>query len=158
MIKIIDKTGLDEAVEFIYSQIQHWDTSKIDWFKCLPLNKRVPLHGRCTYPKRIRKGSRKFLHQYQIRCSVNVREDYWPRRFGWFIGTKTVKLGSGGSAWTWIEEEVVYHSAVEALIWVAGHECYHWLRHSRQIPGKNTQCQANKFGLNWLYRFRESKI
>jgi hypothetical protein len=25
----------------------------------------------------------------------------------------------------------------EAFVWVAGHEAFHWLRHSRQITGAN---------------------
>lgn len=51
-------------------------------------------------------------------------------------------------------ELVRYWSPGEVLIWIAGHEAFHFLRHSRQIPGKNFETQANRYGLEWLERYR----
>ena len=37
-----------------------------------------------------------------------------------------------------------------------GHEAFHWLRHSRQIPGANYETQANQYGFAWLDEWRKT--
>lgn len=53
----------------------------------------------------------------------------------------------------WREDR--FQTKEEAFIWLAGHEAFHWLRHSRQIPGKNYETQANRYGFAWLDERRE---
>jgi Zn-dependent peptidase ImmA (M78 family) len=42
------------------------------------------------------------------------------------------------------------------MIWVVGHELFHYLRDTRQIEGKNTEAQANEFGLKCLKEFQRN--
>ena len=34
-----------------------------------------------------------------------------------------------------------------ALLWIFGHEVFHWLRHSKQIKGRNVEWQADSYGM-----------
>jgi hypothetical protein len=33
----------------------------------------------------------------------------------------------------------------EAIVWVLAHEAFHFLRRTRQIPGRNTEIAADQF-------------
>jgi hypothetical protein len=56
----------------------------------------------------------------------------------------------------YITQPVCYASAEEFAIMLAGHEVYHFLRDSRQIPGRNSEPSANRYGLSWLEEFRHT--
>jgi hypothetical protein len=43
---------------------------------------------------------------------------------------------------------------VEAVVHLLAHECFHFLRHSRQIPGRNRENEADQFALAAVDRFR----
>lgn len=142
------------AVGFILNKLEQFDLTKLDEFKLLPLNRIQPFHGLCTYPKRTAKRSRTFEHQYKIRCSVNIRRDRWPVTIEEGIGTWS-KVNGGQRLWGWITEKVTYASVEEAAVFVAGHEAFHFLRCTRQVEGRNTQAQANAYGIAWLKEFRK---
>lgn len=40
-------------------------------------------------------------------------------------------------------------------VWIFGHEMYHFLRKSRQIPGRNNQNQADRFGIEILRTYKQ---
>ena len=42
----------------------------------------------------------------------------------------------------------------DMAVWLFGHEIYHWLRKDRQVAGRNTQNQADMFGLKLLREFK----
>jgi len=46
------------------------------------------------------------------------------------------------------------HTWEELIVWIFGHEIYHWLRRERQVPGRNTQNQADGFGIDILREWR----
>ncbi|MBN2086565.1 MAG: hypothetical protein JW748_15215 [Anaerolineales bacterium] len=33
----------------------------------------------------------------------------------------------------------------EAIVWLLAHEAFHFLRRTRQVPGRNTEIQADQF-------------
>lgn len=41
----------------------------------------------------------------------------------------------------------------EAVVWVAAHELFHYLRATRQIPGRNTEIEADRFADEHLALF-----
>lgn len=73
----------------------------------------------------------------------------WPYTSAFHVDT-----WDDGNLWGYVSKTIRFASAIEAAVFLAGHESYHFLRHSRQVPGKNTQVQANRFGLKWLEEFR----
>jgi len=149
-MKIIDKVGLPEVAEFVEKQISPFDLSKVEWFKLLPLPKR-PWTYRCQYPKRVAPRARKFVHQYRLSASVRPTGPF-PYNEWIAIGTRTVNAAGG---WEYICEDVVFADGDELLVFAAGACAFRFLRHSRQVPGRNTDPGANRFGLEWLSAWRQ---
>jgi len=52
-------------------------------------------------------------------------------------------------------EEVTLKSLDELIIFIYGHELYHFLRKTKQIGGRNTQNQADGFGIKLVKNWRE---
>ena len=44
--------------------------------------------------------------------------------------------------------------ADEALVWITAHEAYHYLRRTRQVPGRNAKIEVNRFSDEALEHFR----
>jgi len=45
----------------------------------------------------------------------------------------------------------------EGIVWIFGHELSHYLRHTKQILGRNTEISADRFADELLKRYRESR-
>ncbi len=57
-----------------------------------------------------------------------------------------------------VQEEVMqmtFWNLSEELAWLFGHELFHFLRKTRQVGGKNTQNQADGFGINVALEWRK---
>ncbi len=140
-----------DARAFITGQIEKFDLTRLDWFRLYLRSKMSGRYiGRCDYPKRIKLRPRTWKHGYRIRCSV--RETGWPSSKDLAIGSR-----SYGEGWEYITEPLTLATLDEALVFIAGHEAFHWLRHSRQVPGRNGEPGANRFGLEWLKQFRKAR-
>ena len=57
-------------------------------------------------------------------------------------------------AWIRITSITDLDDASEAAVWIAAHEMFHYLRASRQIPGRNTEIEADAFADETLREFR----
>ncbi|MCP5059540.1 MAG: hypothetical protein GY937_22785 [bacterium] len=148
MVDWIDKVGLPEVVFFTEEQLLKHDLSNLDSFKFLPLPKER-FAGTCTYPKRLKPRSRTFVHGYRIRCSLRVEAPY-PHREEIVTGTETVS----GNEWRYLTAKLDLEDLEEMAVFLAGHEAFHFLRHSRQITGRNTEPQANLHALRWLQEWK----
>ena len=144
MAKIIDKVNLPEVAEFVEKQLAPFDVSKLDWFKLLPL-RRDRWRGWHKEPKRVAPGSRKFVHQYRLNAYVNPGDLFsWHERFN----VPRKRRGSG-------RESVNFADARELLVFAAGFCAYGFLRHSKQVQGRNSNtADANCLGLKWLDSWR----
>ena len=147
--KVIDKVGMPHVVEFICCKLADYDTSIIEWLKLLPLNHKALLHGCCTYPVRTGPGKRTFKTGYRLRASVNVEApppydyEHWGRipsnnKQGWYSGSMNFH----------------FDDLEECAIHTLAHECFHFLSHSRQVPHKNTEANANWWADQWLVEFQ----
>lgn len=146
------------ARAFIAGQIEKFDSTHLDWFRLYLRPKWSSEYvGRCDYPKRIKPRSRTWKHGYRFRCSVG--QTGWPSFEDLAIGSRSYDVhgivnGQNGG-WEYITEPLTLVTSDEALVFIAGHEAFHWLRHSRQVPGHNGEPGANRFGLEWLEQFRK---
>lgn len=153
--QLVDTLGIAEVTAFVELKMSGFDTSKVDWFRLKPLAcKNGAGHGYCKYPERVKKGSRQFKHHYRLNAGVNQNQAF-PYRWEMQIGSETHPTKP--QIWSYVTEDVVFADPAEYAVWICGHEAYHFLRHSRQVPGRNTQVQANLFGLNWLKEFRKTR-
>lgn len=132
---------------FLRRKLGMFDASSLDYFRLYDRTGRtetIGLWGRCAFPDRAKKLG------YRIRCCVSIGPRRFPYPVKWAIGTKRTSQ----TQWQWVWREDRFQSKAEAFVWIAGHEAYHWLRHSRQIPGQNYETQANRYGCQWLDEWR----
>ena len=128
-MKIDDRINVPDASAFISRKLANFDTSRLDWFKLLPLPKR-PLHSMCDFSN--------YAHGYRICCSVNPN----------LILPRTEETHVAGIC---DYESVTFESLNDVVVWLAGHESFYFLRHSRQIPGRDfSVATVNRFGEVWL--------
>jgi hypothetical protein len=89
----------------------------------------------------------------RIVIAVKKRLKY-PRRAAYGIGSKPVerqRFGTRPYRLVWFEE--TFHGSDELLIFVAGHEFWHFLCHSGQRRG-DFEVRANCLGFQWLAEFQ----
>ena len=174
--EITDEVGLPLLAAFIRERLAPFDTTRLDAFSLLapmPPDKlrqmlsprrrsTYGIRGLCTYPKKAEapanhrgqgplcEGSREgILHGYRICCFIPERTRF-PRREEIPTGTKT--LPSGG--WRYTTQPVTFADEMELFAFLAGHEAFHFLQHSGQVSGRNTEPEANCYGLQWRYAWR----
>jgi len=151
--KFINQYNIDklEFIEFKYSN--NWGNS-----------------GRCNYPistqkvNKFKKFGKKLKRKklFDIICRIGKYTEY-PYTERMYIGCKESNTFNENSViprkhqleWIWDEEE--YKDINEMVIWIFGHEIFHYLRKTRQVEGQNTQSQANKFGFKLLREFKNKK-
>lgn len=134
------------CVEFLRDKLAQFDTSQLEYFRLYDRTGKTVTYGvwgRCAFPNR-KKGL-----GYRIRCSLSIAKFPYPAR--WTIGSKPIDK----TTWEWIWREDQFFTREEAFVWLAGHEAFHWLRHSQQIPGRNVETQANRHGYSWLDEWRK---
>jgi hypothetical protein len=156
---LVDGTGQRAAAEFVWRKLRGHDLRLLEWFKLLPLQGKYVLRGLCRYPVRAAARSRELRQGYRVTASANVLRHLYPHPYSLAVGTVSREAGSRSSSrrgWSYLIEEVTLRDSAEALILVAGHEAFHFLRHSRQIDGRNTEPGANRYGLAWLREWREA--
>lgn len=155
MMRIIDKVEVPNVLAFVEDQLKDFDLRLVEWVKLLPLTGRNLWHGRCDYPVRVKKGSPKFRTGYRIRVSVTILEGMYPATAEIRTGTASFDLENGMTVWRYVYENDEFADVEELAVHGLGHEFFHMFRHSCQIEGQNTECQANRFGQFWLHEFRE---
>lgn len=147
-MKLQVKADLSErCTAFLLNKICQFDTSNLEFFRLYDRTTQTVtagVWGRCTYPNRKKRLG------YRVRCSVSIMALEFPYKAKYATGTNRIDE----THWDWVFREDQFQSKEEAFVWLAGHEAFHWLRHSRQIPGANYETQANRYGFTWLDEWR----
>lgn len=71
-----------------------------------------------------------------------------PRRGKHFYDAAT------GRHWVRQYGRTTAHDLDEGIVWIVAHEAFHWLRKTRQIPGRNNEIEADAFADRMLADFR----
>lgn len=54
--------------------------------------------------------------------------------------------------------KIIGHTEVvnrdETIVWIMGHECFHFLRRTKQVPGRNHEIDADAFADELLKKYR----
>lgn len=61
---------------------------------------------------------------------------------------------ASGAAWWKMLGGIVVYDLDEAVVWIVGHEAFHFLRRTRQVPGRNVEHEADAAGSAALAAFR----
>lgn len=121
--------------------------------------------GTCYYPTRK-------LPSYRLTCSIKgpfpavthtrksplyADEDgsYPPVPAGMVRGQEFVSTRNGTTRrWVRLYGETRLEALDEALVWIIAHEAFHFLRRTRQIPGRNMEIDADQFSDDALEHYR----
>ena len=163
---------LEKASNFINEVLSRYDTHKLSsimftWTE----RKDVPVStGLCWYPR----GDR---HNYSI--EVRVRKNVYPAFEKWFVETApatredihpwlrpdTYKLPTGWriegkypKQYKVRDENILAEDYNDAAILTFGHELHHFLAKTKQVPSRNTQTAANRFGIEMFKEFKAKEF
>lgn len=147
-----------------------FSTSRLDWIRIDTGRGRLTgAYGRCWYPS----GQGQNAKGYRISVQVPGPFPYWHRRYTKPLYRRAdgswppVPSGCEKAGWRrdertgreWIRLTTRYEmpNRVEAVVHVLAHEFFHFLRHSRQVPGRNGENEADQFALAAVDGFRKGR-
>lgn|GEM_PF-1222594 len=128
--------------------------------------KAVGVYGKCYFPTENRPFYR--LHCVvpgPFPCSIHIRrpplymrEDgtFPPTPAGCIRGVRCIDRRTGRQ-WYRIIGQTPLLDADEGVVWIFAHEIFHFLRRTRQIPGRNNEIQADAYGDAMLEAFRKER-
>jgi hypothetical protein len=140
-----ETTKFKNVILFFQNKLKSKDFSNLSHIK---LYFGSSYDGACFYPLKTRKT-------YYIFCRLNKKTKY-PEILTYFVRPK---LKVKGLTYTLIKktDEEIVKNCQEEMVWLLGHELFHFLRDTKQIKGKNTQAQANEYGFECLREFKITK-
>lgn len=160
------ETGLDWARDFF----ARYDTTALSSIRIGAGRGRARgVYGRCWYPTAS-------VPHYRISCQLpgpfpcsiptrqppvyRLSDGSWPPLPAGCAGGIYCRAETGGVVREW--RRVIGSTEVltrdEGLVWIVAHEAFHFLRRTRQIEGRNTEIEADRFAdeqLRLLRRLRE---
>jgi hypothetical protein len=160
----VDRREAAEGLAWVRAFLEKYDTSRIEWVRIdRGRGRYLGVYGRCWYPNRERPT-------YRISCQVpgpypttvqtRQRPLYrrpngtWPRvPKGCFVRGYG-RDSRSGRVWLRLGAITRLENVNEGIVWIFGHEVFHFLRHCRQIDGRNTEIEADRFADEVLKRFR----
>lgn len=158
-----------EGLDWCEGLLNDFDLSKLSRLTIRDGSKRKTpacVWGTCYYPRR-------GLESYRITCSIKppfpstvhtrrsplyARDDgtYSPVPYGLAAGQEFVSRRNGTvRRWIRLYGQTPLDTLDEALVWIVAHESYHFLRRTRQVPGRNAEIEADRFSDEALEHFRE---
>ena len=162
---IIEPTVREHAkkgLEWLKAYLEDFDLSHVDWVRVDLGRGHTGAYGRCWYPVGGKKGFRLSLQvpgpfpcQMLVRRRpIYVKDGIKSRKLlpGEFEGEHIIN--SKGVQWIRIKSHITLASMDEAVVWVGAHEAFHFLRKSRQIPGKNGEIEADEHADRKLAEYR----
>jgi len=130
-------TDLERSPEFILRQLEPFDTSE--------LKLHLKWHRRKDQEV---SGYYRFEDNF-VMAAVRAKQRF-PLKNEWPVGTSPSR---GRRRWKWVWDREKACDRDELMVWIAGHELFHFLRHTKQVPGINRETRANRFAFEWMRRY-----
>lgn len=149
-------TGLTEDFKELiaFTERQGYDLSLL---KSINLTVAGTEGGYCSYPLTKKRAERNKLKNerigYRITCRLSADTEY-PKKVKLYVRPEVTKVGTM-TFFSPREDEEVARTRQEHMAWLLGHELFHFLRKTKQVPGQNTQAQANVHGFEFMRKFKE---
>lgn len=164
----VDRSRAAPSLEWVRSFAEQFELSLVEWIRIDRGSGRFRgVYGRCWYPTRQRPT-------YRLSCqvpgpfptSVETRQrPIYPRPDGTWpaIPRGLHPRGYGhdprtGRVWLKLGARTLLADINEGIVWIFGHEMFHFLRRTRQIPGRNTEIEADAFADRCLVAFRAGQL
>lgn len=172
-----DRTALSgfRGVDFVREFAARYDLSRLAYLKIASGSAGYGrVYGECRFPCKDGK-SPLTRRMYRISCfvqgpfpdGVSVRrppvyrnaDGSWPALpEGCYITGHVSKGPPPQKAWWRLTAVTPLEDASEAVVWICAHELFHFLRATRQIPGKNTEIEADAFADKTLQGFTGREV
>ena len=133
-------TDLVRAPEFILKRLAPFDTTALRLQLKFHRRKDQPVSGYFRY------------NDLLVMAAVRSRQRV-PLKNQWPVGSRPCRGGRRGRGWAWVWDEEPVRDRDELMVWIAAHECFHFLRHTRQVGGIQRETRANRFAFEWLRVF-----
>jgi len=126
----------------------------------------VGVYGKCFFPTPARPKYR--IHCVvpgPFPCQIHIRKPplymdeegrFPPTPPGCRRGVRCIDRRTGRQ-WYRIVGYTALQDADEAVVWIFAHEAFHFLRRTKQIPGRNNEIQADAYGDAMLETFRRQR-
>jgi len=134
-------TDLTVAPEFILREIEAFDTSKLRFHLKFHKRKDQEVSGYYRFD------------DHFILAAVRKKQRF-PLKNEWAVATRKCRNRRG---WTWVWDREQARDRDELMVWIAAHELFHFLRHTKQVPGINRETRANRFAFEWMRRYLAEK-
>ena len=169
-VKVKSNVWKGEVEKFIdvvdFFETFNYDLSSLKAIQLSIING-LDFSGVCRYPITSRRANKltkakgkKFNHRddFSIYCGCPNRNGKYPWNYNMYV-RPTFTTDENGT--TWVQKnfrDEVFENENEAMVFLLGHELFHYLRKTKQIGGRNTQAQGNVFGFDMLDVYRARKI
>jgi len=153
------------AVRWCQRWLDGYDLSQLDWVRIDTGRGRYEgAYGRCWFPE----GEK----AYRISCQVPgpfpaeqriyLRPVYRRADGSWEPRPKGARVSqhwasAEGREWLSVYRKILLDDRNEAIVWMIGHEAFHFLRRTRQVSGRNVEWQADAFACDLLEKWRAER-
>jgi hypothetical protein len=159
----------EKALNFCRRLALTFNTVPLDWVRVdLGRGRICGAYGRCWYPVKLPqpKGYRisiqvpgpfPYRHRRYVKPIYRNSDGSWPPVPPNTKPAGYVEVYRNGLPHCWLRltTEYLFESREIAIVHVFGHEMFHFLRRSRQIPGRNRENEADQFAVSVESVFRE---
>ena len=166
----VDRREIEAGLDWARDFFARYDTSELSTIRIgAGRGRAVGVYGRCRYPT-------PDSPRYHISCQLpgpfpariptrqppvyRQADGSWPPIPAGCTQGLLCRAEKDGALREW-KRVVGYTEARtrdEGLVWIVAHEAFHFLRHTRQVAGRNTEIEADRFAdeqLHLLRRLRE---
>jgi hypothetical protein len=153
----------EKALEFCRGFAAIFDTSKLDWVRLdLGRGRLSGAYGRCWYPVKGRQpqgyrisiqvpGPFPYRHRRYVKPIYRNSDGSWPSTPENAEPAGYVEVHRNGVLHRWqrLTTEYLLETRQIAIVHVFGHEMFHFLRRSRQIPGARGRMKPTNLRSRW---------
>jgi hypothetical protein len=151
-----------DSVAWCREWLEGYDLIQLDWVRIdHGRGGYEGLYGRCWYPDD-GKGFRLSCQApgpFPMKQRTYLKPVYRMADGSWEAKPKGARVAQhweaeGGREWLTIYRNIPIATQDEGVVWILGHEAFHFLRKTRQVDGRDVEWQADAFGCNLLERWR----
>lgn len=171
------KARAARGLEWVRAFFDQHDTSLIGWLRIdfgreyrdrrgRLYRKFRGVYGRCWYPSAAQPTIRLSCQvPGPFPCEIVTRQKpiYRQPDGSWPAAARRVRGpvfedARSGRQWKRVYGTTAVQTLDEAIVWIVAHEAFHWLRKTHQIPGRNTEVEADAFADRKLQEFRTEGV
>lgn len=154
----------EAGLAWIRHYLAHYDLSLIESIRIErgKSRKAVGVYGKCFFPTQDRPLYRvTCMIPGPFPCKILIRKPPLYMNEDGSFGPMSPNCRRGlqcldkrtGRRWFRMLSHTELHDLDQAIVWIMAHEAFHYLRRTKQIPGRNNEIQADAYGDDLLAQF-----